>query len=719
MRPDRAANVSSDMHLGWRASAFGDALLCIVRFLVLLGVFICFPLTAVIAADLQIAAQFFPSDVLASVGEVQGSPPAAPIRAGDGRLLGYAFSTRDVSGSVGYSGRPLDIVVAIAPDGVIAGARIVAHEEPILVIGIPREALIAYVANFAGFDVRSVDQLRKSASDAGPHGVAGATITSTVIRDAILRSSRAVLRTHANQPDVRARLDRETLRRSSWPALVNDGSLRRLQVSRGQAAGMLGTTDAEPDKPFLDLWLTVATPPAIGETLLGQRLYETELAKLGPEDDLILIAASGLYSFKGTEWRRSGIFDRIEISQDGKTFRFRAEDQIPVETLRAAGTPELRELALFRMPHARGFDPTASFRLDVALSAAGSPAAAPPIVSLTYQIPDLYIIRPRAPSAGQMGDAAIPMAQATLWQGIWWARRFEIAALGAMLCGLGAILIFQNAFTAHTRFYYRLRTGYLIVTFLFLGLLANAQLSVVNVLTFIHAILSGFRWELFLLDPMVFILWGFVAISMLFWGRGVFCGWLCPFGALQELANKLAQGLKIKQIDVPFGLHERLWIIKYVIFLGILAVSLASITAAFTLAEIEPFKTSITLKFVRDWPFVIYAGTLLAAGLFIERFYCRYLCPLGAALAIPARMRMFEWLKRYRECGAECNICARKCTVQAIHPLGQINPNECIYCLKCQAHYFDETVCLHLKKRAERRRPKSPAPAASIAMQPR
>jgi polyferredoxin len=82
-------------------------------------------------------------------------------------------------------------------------------------------------------------------------------------------------------------------------------------------------------------------------------------------------------------------------------------------------------------------------------------------------------------------------------------------------------------------------------------------------------------------------------------------------------------------------------------------------------------------------------------------------------------MRMFEWLKRYRECGAECNICARKCTVQAIHPLGQINPNECIYCLKCQSHYFDETVCLHLKKRAERRRPKSPAPAASIAMQPR
>jgi polyferredoxin len=237
-------------------------------------------------------------------------------------------------------------------------------------------------------------------------------------------------------------------------------------------------------------------------------------------------------------------------------------------------------------------------------------------------------------------------------------------------------------------------------------------LSVVNVLTFIHALLSGFRWELFLLDPLVFLLWSFVAISMLFWGRGVFCGWLCPFGTLQELTNQLARRLGIKQIEIPFGLHERLWMIKYVAFVGILAISLRSIITAFQFAEVEPFKTAITMKFLREWPFVLYAGSLLFAGLFIERFYCRYLCPLGAALAIPARMRMFEWLKRYRECGSECHVCARRCTVQAIHPLGQINPNECIYCLKCQANYFDQEVCLHLKRRAQRRQPLSASDAS-------
>src|SRR3546814_20068370 len=74
------------------------------------------------------------------------------------------------------------------------------------------------------------------------------------------------------------------------------------------------------------------------------------------------------------------------------------------------------------------------------------------------------------------------------------------------------------------------------------------------------------------------------------------------------------------------------------------------------LAEIEPFKTSIILRFMRDWPFVVFAVALLVAGLFIERFFCRYLCPLGAALAIPARLRIFNWLRRSgeRRVGKEC-----------------------------------------------------------------
>ena len=671
------------------------------------------------AADLTIASQFFSPTGPVTVELPQGSPPSAIVRASDGHILGFAFSTLDVSGSVGYAGRPLDIVAAVTPEGIVAGARIVAHEEPILVIGIPRDALAAYVAAFGGFDIRAGAGLKPADDLArGPHAVAGATITGTVIRDAIVRSSRAVLRSRDNAPDGTVRLDRETLRRSSWQSLVAEGAVQHRLVLRAEASKLLGTQDNEPDKPFIDLWLALATPPPIGESLLGQRIYESELAKIGPDDDLVLIGASGLYSFKGTEWRQSGSFERFEIVQGSRTIRLKAADYTPVEALHAAGAPELREIAVFRIPRSSGFDSTKPFRLDVDL---GTPAqaAGPAVVTLDYRIPDRYLIG--AAEVQPSLDRAVASAASTqppLWQEIWWARRYEIAVLGAMLTVLAGILVFQDTVTAHGVFYFRLRTFYMLLTLFFLGFFANAQLSVVNVLTFVHALLSGFRWELFLLDPMVFTLWSFVAVSMLFWGRGVFCGWLCPFGTLQELTNHLAQRLGIKQIEIPFGLHERLWMIKYVVFVGILALSLRSILLAFQLAEVEPFKTAITMKFAREWPFVLYAGLLVFAGLFIERFYCRYLCPLGAALAIPARMRMFEWLKRYRECGSECQVCARRCTVQAIHPLGQINPNECIYCLKCQANYFDHEVCLHLKKRAQRRQPLPAArPANSNAPQ--
>jgi NosR/NirI family nitrous oxide reductase transcriptional regulator len=232
----------------------------------------------------------------------------------------------------------------------------------------------------------------------------------------------------------------------------------------------------------------------------------------------------------------------------------------------------------------------------------------------------------------------------------------------------------------------------------------TAQLSVVNVLTFTNALITGFSWDYFLLSPLVFLLWSAVAVSMLFWARGAFCGWLCPFGALQELTNRIGRTFfKVPQIRVPWGLHERLWPIKYIIFLGLFGLSLYSLTLAEKVSEVEPFKTAIVLRFVREWPFVTFAVGLLVANLFIERFFCRYLCPLGAALAIPARLRMFDWLRRYRECGNPCQRCANECPVQSIHPEGHINVNECISCMHCQMLYHHDHKCpVVIQKRLKR-----------------
>ncbi len=289
------------------------------------------------------------------------------------------------------------------------------------------------------------------------------------------------------------------------------------------------------------------------------------------------------------------------------------------------------------------------------------------------------------------------------WVSVWRERAWQIAVLTVALFVLTLILLFQDWLTRRPRLLTYIRTGYLVFTLFFIGWYTLAQLSVIHVLTFINAILHQFSWEAFLVDPLIFILWAFVALTLLLWGRGVYCGWLCPFGALQELLHQLAQRLKLPAWNFPDVVHERLWAVKYVIFVALFGLSLQSIGHAAKAAEVEPFKTAIVLHFQRDGIYLIYALGLIAIAVFNRKFYCKYLCALGAALAIPAPLRIFDWLRRRKECGRPCQICEKQCEVQAIRPTGEINPNECHYCLDCQVTYWNEVRCPPLADKRRRR----------------
>lgn len=332
------------------------------------------------------------------------------------------------------------------------------------------------------------------------------------------------------------------------------------------------------------------------------------------------------------------------------------------------------------VPAEFGFDVTAPWELQLLVqrSSVGRDKA---VLSynLSYTLPDPYVEievapappPPVEPGAAEQAAPGEPLAVSEpLWMKMWAMNRTSVAIAIAAVLVLTLIFFFQDWLVKRPVLFGWVRRGYLTFTLVWLGWYANAQLSVVNVLTFFNSLVTGFHWEFFLSAPLVFLLWASVAAALLFWGRGPFCGWLCPFGALQELTNNIAQWLKVPQVRLPWGLHERLWPIKYIIFLGLFGLSLYSLALAEVFSEVEPFKTAIILKFAREWPFVIFAFTVLAAGLFVERFYCRYLCPLGAALAIPGRIRMFEWLKRWPECGSPCQRCAKECPVQSIHPEG-------------------------------------------------
>jgi NosR/NirI family nitrous oxide reductase transcriptional regulator len=675
-------------------------------------------------------------------GAPEGTPPMAPIFAGDS-LLGFVYLNSDIVDATGYSGKPIHILVALDPAGKILGAKMVEHHEPIVLIGIPEEKIRPVIEHFRGVDVRALAAGTAPATRS-PEIVSGATVTVLVIGDSIIRSALKIVQarglgapagaaSQAAAPGA-ATIDATRSEIVDWQTLIGDGSVRRLNLSLAEvndAYDKSGNPEAAkrrekgpPDETFVDLYVALATIPTIGRSLLGEAGYRQMTEQLRPGQHAILVMGNGRYSFKGSGYVRGGIFDRIELVQDLESVRFRDKGHTRIGDLAAAGAPRFKEIGLFALPLETRFDPAQPWQLKLLVQrAVGALEKAFLVFDVRYLPPEKYLKQAAQPivvaetpaaaeapvgappdSAGETAGPAAPgVGERPLWQRIWSDRWIDIGIVLLAIGILTIIFFFQDWLVRRPKLFGRIRTGFLLFTLFWLGWMVHAQPSVVNVLTFFNALITDFKWDYFLMDPLLFILWCSIAVALLFWGRGPFCGWLCPFGALQELTNKVARRLKVPQITVPWAVHERLWPLKYVIFLGLFGVSIYSLALGEQLAEVEPFKTAIVLRFLRDWPFVVFALALLGAGLFIERFFCRYLCPLGGALAIPGRLRMFDWLKRYRECGNPCQRCAKECPVQAIRPEGQINVNECIYCMHCQLLYWDDHKCpVVIQKRLKR-----------------
>ncbi len=672
-------------------------------------------LAKIAAADLVAGADGY--------GPLQADPAVVPVLKG-GETIGWAFVTSDFVSTTGYSGKPIHTLVAVDQDARVIGVKLVKHSEPIVLIGIPEAKMVALVEGYIGLDL--VAEAQSGGTGHEVDIISGATVTVMVIDDSIVRAGLKVARAlglGGLAPDTAAagpqfELNPEAVAAPDWMTLEGDGTLRRLSIDVGQvnsAFAALGDPRAEaralteaPETTFIEMQAALVSHPAIAGAILGQAEAANLAGWLAPGDHAVAIFGRGIYSFKGSGYVRGGIFDRIVLIQDDVSVRFRDRMHKRLVAPQAEGAPLFTEADLFKIPADSGFDPTKPFRIQLLVQREVGPIEKVfTTFDLGYQLPQIYLraLTP-APVPAEVAEAVTQdeaAAHQALWKRIWLDKQPAIAITAAMLAVLTLVFFFQSLATRNARAFFWFRMGFLTVTLVFLGWYANAQLSVVNLMALFGALVSGFSWQAFLLDPLTFILWFSVAAALLFWGRGAYCGWLCPFGALQEITNRIARALHIPQWTLPWGLHERLWPVKYMIFLALFGISLMSIEQAEHYAEVEPFKTAIVLKFVRAWPFVAYAVALLVAGLFVERFYCRYLCPLGAALAIPARLRMFDWLKRYRECGNPCQSCANQCPVQAIHPTGEINPNECVNCLHCQVLYQSKSICPVVIKKMKRR----------------
>ncbi len=650
-------------------------------------------------------------------GDIEGKPPAATVYHGD-QAIGYAFETVMVAPIPAYSGKPINVLVAIGSDGSIKYTQVLYQDEPILLVGIPVQKLYDFVARYIGHHVDDhiVVGGGGGADSVNIDAISGATVTAMVANDTIMDSALEVAASRklvAGEPEAGAAMSQvrsDYFKSADWTTLTRNGGIAHLHLTRQQvadafkgerAASLLDDPTAPPpaghaSDTFIDLYFADLTPPTVGRNLLGRTAYDELMRRLQPGDSAVALMANGIYSFKGLGYVRGGVFDRVHLLHDGKVTLFKDSDLVAMGDSPLAGKPAFAEQAVFIARHTGGFDATQPWTLQLLVRRQVGPLdSIYHTFTSPYRMPADYVA---GSGAHRFGAHDVP-ANAPLWVKVWNGRRIDIALLVAGLTVLMVILTFQDWIVKRKRRFERLRVGFLIYTLVFIGWYGLAQLSVVNILTFVQSVLHDFRWSTFLMDPLVFLLWVFVAVMLLLFGRGIYCGWLCPFGALQELVNRAAKRLKVPQLEFPPFVHERLWAVKYVILLGLFGLSLQSVGLAERYAEVEPFKTAIILHFARSWGYVLFALAMVAVSAFNQRFYCRYVCPLGAGLAVSGKFHLFEWLRRRKECGHPCQICAIDCPVKAIDVLGKINYNECVYCLECQVDYADEYKCPPLVQR--------------------
>lgn len=528
-------------------------------------------------------------------------------------------------------------------------------------------------------------------------GVAKATASVRILNQSLLSAALKVARAKmgyakGRDPDLVARIKPELFAPMDWDALVKAGLITKRSFSNRDIerafAGTIGQgLDAQatqaPDERFIDLYVAYLTVPSVGRNLLTPQGWQFMQRRLEPGDHALLLLGTGRHTLFGEDFVRGAIPDRLTLHQESLPMEMRDLDLDTPLNL----PPALRgaDWRVFRVNAPAGLDPAQALNFHLHLMRSKGmiyPERVSKDFAFNASLPEQYF---EAASADNKN-----------WHSIWSARVGELALLLAGLAVLAWALSRQSWLTRSTTRLAWFRTGYLLFTLGFIGWTAQGQLSIVNLTALVQALVAGRGLGFFLYDPMTVTLWAFVLISSFIWGRGTFCGWLCPFGALQDLVSKLAGALGVPRLQVPERIDARLKLLKYGVLGVILAVACVSVPWADRLVEVEPFKTSITLLFKRAWPFVAWAGGLVVLSAFFYKSYCRYLCPLGAGMALLGRLRRFQWIARRSECGQPCQRCRSDCAYQAIKKPGEIDYNECFQCLDCVAIYQSEQLCVPL-----------------------
>ena len=653
------------------------------------------------------------------VGEKMQHLPVWPIfrRAGaTPEILNYVFETEDLEPVAGYGGKPLNVLVVMDRHGAYLQTRLLSHYEPIFRSEAGTALLSEFSAQYHGLTVQheihvltAKAQRQVSPTKATLHGIVAGTVTANAIDRSIMESAAQVAQEVAREktdqaaaaPPAKAlRGADDRYQRTGWNGLAAAGLVQHWAIAQGELEPRFRGTpgagrDAEgmirPQALALDLWLSWIGLPQAGRNAL-EPLRWRQVRELREQGQAVLMVLDGgrhaLEAPDATGNRPRGA--QLSLQQGGKAFALtelswrqglRLSGQH--SGVAAASVARYYTLAAAADGSRLNIEQPVALELSVWRRSGDAPEAiARAAVSRNFAVPDVAAYRPER--------------ETPRWLEPWSKRALDLSILGLALLLLVVLLAAQRRLVAKPGRLQQVRLAYLVFTLVWLGWIAQGQLTIVSLTSLIEALVAGRSAEFLLADPMAVLLWAFTGVTLLVWGRGTFCGWLCPFGALQELIAVAARAAGLAQSHLRLRTDALLKPIKYALLALLVGASFTSAAWTERLVEIEPFKTSISMHFQRDWPYLVFAAACLLLSTLVYRGYCRYVCPLGAALALLGRLRILDWIPRKAQCGTPCQTCRHGCHYQAIAVTGRVDYSECFQCLDCVEIHDDDRHCLPL-----------------------
>jgi ferredoxin/Na+-translocating ferredoxin:NAD+ oxidoreductase RnfG subunit len=592
----------------------------------------------------------------------QGEPPVYigyASSAEDAEIVGYAFETTDFEPQeIGYSA-PIEVLVGIDLEGELAGIEILFYRESYKSIRGDFLNSERFPNQFAG---KSVSEGFRVGRDID--GVSRATISSWAVSRGIRNSAREVASAYLGEAAIFANASFEDQALSllaplSWEGLIDDGLVKPWPVSLE-------------DGSQIELTVAFMGNEKLGEMLVGSEDYsraEREASNRVNAGTLLLIGIAGNASspfrqenlaLQQGEWtyqverRRFVYVGSAEAGKSRDKMRFAGAIVLP---------PEIDITQPFTLFYNTGEQVDSIDQLEQVVY------KVPPIalaLAQGRQVPAEFL----PDIKDEFADLPVETGLQALLNSAPWS---EIALLVLLLCVAMTAFLLKNA---------RLRWVALLFTFVYLGFVNGTFLSVSHLTNFIKQ-----GPGLFLNDLPLLILVVFTLVTTVFWGR-VFCSSLCPFGALQDILERIVP--KRWRRALPQWLHDRVLWLKYVILAGILVTAI-SFSELSVFQYFEPFGT----LFYQSQSFLLWAILFLfvVGSVFVPRFYCRYACPLGASLGVIS-FAAFWRIKRVPQCEV-CKVCENACPTGAIR-MQKIDFKECVRCDVCESKLMNQAgVCKH------------------------